>query len=179
MQSREIVPDDILALGNGEKIPADCIVVESHELRVNESALTGESKEISKKAQNQDDYLSEENHLFMGTYIVNGRCLARVIHTGMSTRFGKIAHLISTAEKELPLQEKVNNIAKYMVTVAIVTSIATGLLMVLRAPDLDAGAITEILILVLALSVSAFPEGFPVVLITTLALGAKRMSNRD
>ncbi len=173
ISSKERVPDDVLVLENGEKVPADCVVFEDFSLRVNESALTGESREITKSVSGGD------KELYMGTYIVNGRCLARVTHTGMNTKFGKIAHLISTAEKELPLQRKVNNIAKYMVTVAIITSIATGLLMATRAPNLGSTTITEILILVVALSVSAFPEGFPVVLVTTLALGAKRMSAKN
>lgn len=177
--SQEIVPDDIIYLGNGEKVPADCVLLESHDLRLNESALTGESKEINKSVPQATSEILDENTLFMGTYIVNGRCTARVTHTGMNTKFGKIAHLISTAEKDLPLQVKVNNIAKYMVTIAIIVSAATGLLMGIRAESLDSSTITEILILVVALSVSAFPEGFPVVLVTTLALGAKRMSDRN
>ena len=179
VKSQDLVPEDILVLGNGEKIPADCVIIESHELRVNESALTGESKEIAKKSVNVDQEPAEENQLYMGTYIVNGRCFAKIIHTGMNTKFGKIAHLISTAEKELPLQIKVNNIAKYMVVIALITTFATGALMAFRAPVLDSVAITEILILMVALSVSAFPEGFPVVLVTTLALAAKRMSDKN
>ncbi len=179
IDSKEIVPDDILVLGNGEKIPADCQIVESHELRVSEASLTGESKEISKSQVNSQNDPQEENLLFMGTYIVNGRCLAKVTHTGMNTRFGKIAHLISTAEKELPLAQKVNHIAKYMVVIAILTSVATGALMLFRTPELTNAATTEILVLMVALAVSAFPEGFPVVLITTLAVGAKRMSEKN
>ena len=178
--SREIVPDDIILLGNGEKISADCELIESFDLRVNESALTGESKEISKLVlPDINTQATDQNKIFMGTYIVNGRCLARVTHTGMNTSFGKIAHLISTAEKELPLQNKVNNIAKYMVTVAIIASIATGTLIVFRAPVLNTAVLIDILILMIALSVSAFPEGFPVVLATTLALGVKRMAEKN
>lgn len=177
--SREIVPGDLLVIGNGEKIPADCEILEAYELRINESTLTGESKEINKKTAKEGIQASDENRLFMGTYIVNGRCLARVIHTGMNTKFGKITYLISTAEKELPLQEKVNKIARYMVGVALIASVTTGTIMAIRSPILDSNTLTEILILVVALSVSAFPEGFPVVLITTLALGAKRMSKRN
>jgi P-type Ca2+ transporter type 2C len=179
IDSKNLVPDDIILLGNGEKIPADCLILESHELRVSEAALTGESKEISKKQYVENAEVSDENRLFMGTYIVNGRCIAKIVHTGMNTKFGKIAHLISTAVKELPLQIKVNNIAKYMVFIAITVSTTTGILMALRSENLDASTVTDILILVVALSVSAFPEGFPVVLVTTLALGAKRMSARN
>lgn len=170
--SRELVPDDVIVLGNGEKIPADCIIIENHNLKVNEATLTGESKEVTKNT-------TDQNLIYMGTYIVNGRCLAQVTHTGMNTKFGKIAHLITTAEKQLPLQKKVNDIAKYMVTIALISSVATGLLMLWRTPNVNAQSLTEILILVVALAVSAFPEGFPVVLATTLALGAKRMSQKN
>lgn len=176
--ARELVPGDIVLLGNGEKIPADCVILEEHELRVNESTLTGESKEISKDALLSGD-AADINKVYMGTYIVNGRAVAQVSHTGMNTKFGKIAHLISTAEKELPLQEKINKITKYMVIVAIVAASITGLLMLYRAGNLSEEVLITVLIAVVAMSVSSFPEGFPVVLATTLAVGAKRMSAKN
>jgi len=175
VESSHLVPGDILVLRNGEKIPADCILLEEKELRVNESVLTGESREIKKIAGNEKKY-SDENLVFMGTYIVNGRAIAKVIHTGMNTKFGKIAGLISITEKELPLQRKVNNIAKYMATLAIIISVLTGIIMLFRAEAINNEVIVSVLILVIALSVSAFPEGFPVVLITALSSGAYRMA---
>ncbi|MBI2112677.1 cation-transporting P-type ATPase [Candidatus Woesearchaeota archaeon] len=178
VQSVNIVPGDLLILRNGEKIPADCLLIEEKELRVNEAALTGESKETSKKIGSEKKY-SDENLVFMGTYIVHGRCIAKVLHTGMNTKFGKIAGLISSTEKELPLQKKVNRIAKYMVFLAIMISILTGLIILLRSTVLDKETFLSILILVIALSVSAFPEGFPVVLITTLATGAHHMAKKN
>src|SRR3989344_7023705 len=118
--SKEIVPGDLIILRRGEKIPADCIILEEKDLYVNESVLTGESKEIRKTAlKNEKDY-SDENMVFMGCFVVNGKCIAKAIHTGMNTKFGKIAGMISTAEKELPLQKKINNISKFMVTAAII-----------------------------------------------------------
>jgi len=170
VDSRELVPGDVIILGNGEKVPADCVLIEENELKVNESALTGESKEVEKE---------ENDMIFMGTFIVNGRCVAKVLQTGMSTRFGKIASMISTAEKELPLQNKLNRISKYMATIAIVISILTGLLMVFQAESLNSEILINILILVIALSVSAFPEGLPVVMITTLAVGAANMAKKN
>jgi len=175
VQSANIVPGDILILRNGDKIPADCILLEEKELRVNESVLTGESKDVKKKAGSKKKY-SDDNLVFMGAFVVNGRAVAKVIHTGMNTRFGKIAGLISTTEKELPLQRKVNNIAKYMATLAAVVSVLTGIIMLSRAEAITSEVIIGILILIIALSVSAFPEGFPVVLITTLSSGAYRMA---
>ncbi|HDQ88678.1 MAG TPA: cation-transporting P-type ATPase [candidate division WWE3 bacterium] len=188
--SEELVPGDILVLGNGEKIPADALILQSRDLRVNEAALTGEAKDVSKTAlecdlkeltngePNCEEEPDEKNTLFMGTYIVNGKCFAKVIHTGMNTKFGQIAHLISSAEKELPLQKKVNDIAKVMVVISIVFSVLTAGLMVFNAPVINNSVLVDALILMIAISVSAFPEGFPVVLITTLALGAKRMSDK-
>jgi len=178
IQSASIVPGDVLLLRNGEKIPADCLLIEEKELRVNEAVLTGESKESSKKICSEKKY-SDDNLVFMGTYIVNGRGVAKAIHTGMNTQFGKIAGLISTTEKELPLQKKVNKIAKYMVILAVVISVLTGLIMLSRSIVLNEETIFNILILVIALSVSAFPEGFPVVLITTLAAGARTMAKKN
>lgn len=178
LPSSSIVPGDIVILRSGEKVPADCVVIKANDLFVNESVLTGESKELEKKAASSSKY-GEENLIYMGTFIVNGKCVAKVIDTGMRTKFGKISNLISTAEKELPLQNKINKITKYMTFVALGVSIFTGILMMLRAETLNNENLIEILILVIALSVSAFPEGFPVVLITTLAAGSYRMAQKN
>ncbi len=176
--SKDIVPGDILLLRNGEKIPADCIVLEENGLLINESILTGESREIEKViAKNERDY-SEKNTLFMGSFIVNGKCIAKVIHTGMNTKFGKIASMVSIAEKELPLQNKFNKISKYMVIIAIVFSVLTGLFMIMTNPPSE-NLIIDALILMIALTVSAFPEAFPVVLITSLANGVHKMAQQN
>src|SRR3989338_5869391 len=97
----------------------------------------------------------------------------------MNTEFGKIAGMISTAEKELPLQKKVNSITKYMVSIALIVSILTGFVMLIRSVPISYELFIEVLIVVIALSVSAFPEGFPVVLMSTLASGAYRMAKQN
>ncbi|MBS3088971.1 cation-transporting P-type ATPase [Candidatus Pacearchaeota archaeon] len=176
--SKEIVPGDILLLRNGEKIPADCIVIEEKELLVNESILTGEVRETRKIAVKNEENYSEKNLIYMGSFIVNGKCFAKVVHTGMKTKFGSIASMISTAEKELPLQNKVNKISKYMAVVAVVFSILTGLFMIVGKPASE-NLLIDALILVIALAVSAFPEGFPVVLITSLATGVYKMAQKN
>jgi len=176
--SKNIAPGDIILLRNGEKVPADCIVIEEKELLVNEAILTGESNEIKKIVTSSERNYSEKNTLFMGSFIVNGKCLAKVIHTGMNTKFGSIASMISTAEKELPLQNKVNKISKYMAVVAIVFSVLTGLFMIFVSPPSES-LLIDATILMIALAVSAFPEGFPVVLITALAKGVYRMAQKN
>jgi len=177
--SREIVPEDIVVLRTGEKIPADCLILQEKELKVNESVLTGESKEIEKFAAKDEKVYKRENKIFMGTHIVNGKCIAKVLNTGMKTEFGKIAKMISAAEKELPLQKKVNQITKYMALAAVFFSVLTGIIMITKAGSFSYDVITGVLIVVIALSVSAFPEGFPVVLISTLASGARGMAKKN
>ena len=173
ISSAELVPGDIIMLKAGDRVPADCLLIDAIELRTNEAVLTGESHEIKKSGK------TKENQLYMGTYVINGKCKASVVRTGMQTEFGKIAGMISSAEKEMPLQAKVNKIAKYIAIVAIFFSIATGLIMISRGWPVTDVVIIEVLIVVIALSVSAFPEGFPVVLISTLATGAHRMARKN
>lgn len=176
--SKEIVPGDLITLRAGERIPADCVVLEQFDILVDESLLTGESKEIPKQACKNVDFASEEDKIYAGSFVIHGKCLAKVIDTGMKTRFGKIAGMISEAEKEHPLQKKVNGIAKYMAFVAIIVAILTGILILINSP-FSKELLFEVLILIIAISVSSFPEGLPVVLITTLSLGAYRMSKRN
>ncbi len=175
----EIVPGDILLLRTGERIPADCKVIHATDLKVNEAVLTGESTDVKKFAIKNSSKLRDENEINMGTYIVHGKCVAQVLHTGMNTKFGNIAGMISTAEKHLPLQDKVNDISKYMVYVGLTAAVLTGVVLIARADTITADVIINILIVVIALSVSSFPEGFPVVLITTLAAGVNRMAKQN
>ena len=176
---KEIVPGDILILRNGEKIPADCLILDEKELLINESILTGESHEIKKEiAQNLNKY-EDKNVLFTGSFIIHGKAIAKVIHTGMNTKFGKIAKLISKSEKELPLQKKVNSVAKYMAIIGAFFSILTGLIILYQTPGINNELIVEALIIVIAVAVSSFPEGFPVVLITALATGSYRIAKKN
>ncbi|OYT35049.1 MAG: cation transporter [Candidatus Aenigmarchaeota archaeon ex4484_52] len=179
IESKNIVPGDIIVLRTGEKIPADCIVLESKELLVNESALTGESKGVKKIAAKTEDKYGKENLVFMGTYVIEGKCIAKVLHTGMNTAFGKIAGMISKAEKELPLQKKVNDIVKFMAFVAICVSVLSGIIMLIKNIPFSSELLIEVIIVVIALCVSAFPEGLPVVLISVLAKGAWTMAGKN
>ncbi|MFH0905762.1 MAG: cation-transporting P-type ATPase [archaeon] len=177
--SKEIVVEDILLLRTGDKIPADCIILEQNNLSVDESVLTGESKEIKKIEIKCEDNYDDENKVFAGTFIVNGKCTVKVTHTGMNTKFGKIANLISTTEKELPLQKKINKICKIIAIVGIISAITVAILVLINARQITQKLIIEVLILTIAVSISAFPEGFPVVLISTLSFGAYRMAKNN
>lgn len=179
IHSKEIVPGDVLVLRNGEKIPADCIVLEEKNLLLDEAVLTGESKEVKKKPVKNTKNYEDENQVFMGSFVVGGKCIAKVVHTGMNTKFGGIAGMISTSEKELPLQKKINYIVRYMAILGSIFAILTGTIMLIREPGFDKKLIVESLMIIIAVAVSSFPEGFPVVLITSLASGSYRMAKRN
>ncbi|GIU69464.1 MAG: calcium-transporting P-type ATPase, PMR1-type [Candidatus Woesearchaeota archaeon] len=182
IDTKDIVPGDILILRTGERVPADCIILEEKDLKVDESLLTGESKEVkksSKTTEKTEDSFTQENMVYMGTFIIEGKCVARVVHTGMNTKFGSIAQSISTIEKDLPLQKKINKLIKQLVALALIVSFITGIFMILNNNPLTYDKIIEILIVVLALSIAAFPEGFPVVLIAALSNGAYRMAKKN
>ncbi|MEM4598507.1 MAG: cation-transporting P-type ATPase [Candidatus Diapherotrites archaeon] len=177
--SRALVPGDIVILRTGEKVPADCIILQEKDLKVDESVLTGESEEIKKSAFRHGALISDKNMLFMGTLIMNGKAVAKVESTGMATRFGKIASMVSKTEKHSMLQEKINKIAKVMVIVAILSAITSGAILISRNMPLTDIILVEIAIAVIALSVAAFPEGLPLVLIITLAVGVRRMAQKN
>ncbi|MEK6917799.1 MAG: cation-transporting P-type ATPase [Nanoarchaeota archaeon] len=177
--SNEIVPGDVLVLRNGERIPADCVILGEKSLLVDESVLTGESREIKKSAAKNSEKYSDENTLLMGSYIISGKCMVKVLKTGMSTQFGKIASMISKAEKDLPLRGKVNKISKYMALVAVIVAVLTGLITLAQTYPVSKENVIEILILVIAISVSAVPEGMPVALMSTLSIGAYRMAKKN
>lgn len=177
--SSELVPGDIVIFRTGERVSADCLILEESNSKFNESILTGESNDIGKTPGTSIESYTDENVIFMGAFVVHGRCVAQVLHTGMNTKFGKIAGMISTAEKKLPLQDKVNTISKYMAVVGITAAILTGIVLFMRTDVMTYESIVHIIIIVIALSVSSFPEGFPVVLTTTLAAGVNRMAKQN
>lgn len=176
--SRELVPGDIVLLRTGERVPADALILEANELRVNESVLTGESADLPKFAARDGDG-EDKHYVFMGTFVVSGRAVVRVTQTGMSSRFGAIARLISSEQKELPLQRKVNVLARYAIVVALFFAAATGIAYTFRAGAFTPSIFVDALIIMIALAVSAFPESFPVVLITTLSAGTHRMASQN
>ena len=176
--TKEIVPEDILVLRSGDRIPADCVILSEKNLMVNESILTGESSEVEKSSVKDIRNPEKENLLFAGSFIVDGKCIVKVIYTGMNTKFGKIAGMISTAEKELPLQKKVNSISKYTAITGITMALLTGFIFWFQS-DFSQNVWVEVFILVIAISVSSFPESLPVVLTTTLSVGAYKMAQKN
>lgn len=165
IDSRILVPGDIMLLEEGNKISADGRVVESIHMEVNEAALTGESLAVAKSPK------TDENEVLMGTIVAKGRGTIEVTATGMSTRFGQIAKKLTTIEQEeTPLEKKLAGVAKQLGVLAAVAAGGVGLFGYLhKTPPF------EIILTAISMAVAAVPEGLPAVITITLAVGTQRM----
>ena len=178
LDAAEVVPGDILILSHGQKVPADARVIESHSLRVDESALTGESIGVDKSAEPvaPDAPLAERTSMAFGsTYITHGAGLAIAVRTGMSTEVGQIAAtLAQMTERPTPFQIEVQKMARQMTAIVGVLAGVVALILVflLREPLVDVALNT------LTLAVATIPESLPIVLTFALALGAHQMAGR-
>jgi Ca2+-transporting ATPase len=167
--ARDIVPGDILVLAPGAKVAADGLVVQSVELRVDESVLTGESVAVAKGEAESGQAV------FAGTSVTAGRAEARVIATGANTEFGKIAHLTgSVGSKTTNLQIKLGQLARQLGIAALLVAVGVTCLGLFLGRDL-----IEMVMTGLSLSVAMVPEGLPAVVTITLALGATAMVRQN
>lgn len=178
INSEELVPGDIVLLYSGIRVPADTRLIHTVELKIDESILTGESLPVEKHShairEENLTYGDQKNMAFMGTIVVSGRAKGVVVETGMNTVFGKIAKEIKEAETvKAPLQDKIQKFANL---VGIFVVIASVLLFVM---GLFIGEpIKEMFMTAVATAVAAIPEGLPMVVTVTLAVGVMRMARR-
>lgn len=175
---KELVPGDLVCLESGDKISADMRIIEAHNLAVDESILTGESIPITKDSKVIKDenvsINSQSNMLFAGCNIVTGRGMAIVVGTGINTEIGKIADTLSNSrEEKSPLTIRMEKFSKQISTVIIVFSILLAILLYIKGFELN-----EILISVIALSVSALPEGLPLALTMALTIASNKMAKK-
>lgn len=173
----ELVPGDIIAIREGDKIPADARILSGHMLKVDEAVLTGESEPVMKDETAVSKKLSAiteaSNLLFKGTHAVSGNCRAVVYATGGATEIGRLAGTLAAIDTEIPLKRSIRYLSYGVVVLVVLMS---GLLFVLGiALGLPK---EEMFATVVSLSVSVIPEGLPVVLTLVLATGVWRMSRR-
>ena len=179
INSEEIVPGDIVSLDAGSTIAADIRLIESYEIRTLESILTGESLPIKKETSvlpENTPLADRKNMLFKGTTVVNGSGIGIVVKTGIETELGKIAtYLKEIKSDETPLQKKLSKLAKQLtIGVAILSVIILILGFVLMKPEKP----SDVIIFAIGLAVAAVPEGLPVVLTLTMAIGITRMAKK-
>lgn len=170
---------DYVLLESGDKISADMRIVEAHNLMVDESILTGESVQVNKNSEviNKENAIIAEqsNMVFSGTTVVAGRAKAIVVNIGLKTEIGKIAESINNAEEEKsPLTIRVEKLSKQISMLVLIVAIIIAVLLIMKDVPYH-----EIFLSVIALAVSAMPEGLPLALTMALTIASNKMAKKN
>lgn len=171
---REVVVGDILVLEQGDRVPADALLLEARELEVDESLLTGESVPVSKRAEALSGEPGGDGspEIFAGTILTRGRAIARVTATGIRSSIGRIGHSLASLETEAP---RLKTETSRIVTLCAAGGIAIACIVVILY-GLLRGSWLDALLAGIATAMSLLPEEFPVVLTIFLAMGARRIA---
>ena len=179
IDAEKLTIGDVVLLESGDKICADMRVIEAHNLTVDESILTGESINVSKT----NDLIEKENvtiaertnMVFSGTSVVTGRAKAIVVKIGLETEIGKIADSINTAvETKSPLTIRVEKLSKQISLLVLIVAIIITVLLIIKDVPYN-----EIFLSVIALAVSAMPEGLPLALTMALTIASNKMAKKN
>ncbi|MGY5216799.1 cation-translocating P-type ATPase [Clostridium butyricum] len=178
IKSTELVPGDVVFLSEGERIPADCIVLEPSNFSVDESILTGESEYVMKVSTTQSEKSTDywkKDILYAGTLCVFGKCTAIVKFTGINTEYGKIGKAISEAKDEpTPLQKKVSILVKNIAIAGVILCISVMVTSYFYSFNILNSILSGI-----SLAMAIIPEEFPVVLTVFLSMGAYRLAKNN
>ena len=176
--SSDIVPGDIVLLSSGDKISADLRLIEANNLTIDESVLTGESTSVTKTSStiNKDVILAErKNMAYAGTSVLSGRGIGIVTATGLNTELGEIAKKVNTTkDTKSPLTIRMEKFSKQITFLVIAMAILITIVLYSKGTS---GS--EIFLSVIALSVSAMPEGLSLALTMALTIGSNRMSKNN
>ncbi|MCL1853482.1 MAG: cation-translocating P-type ATPase [Peptococcaceae bacterium] len=175
----ELVPGDIVLVEAGDRIPADIRWLHTINVKVEESALTGESIPVEKHERVlEDEYLplgDRKNLGYMGTVVVHGRGSGVVVETGMDTEMGTIAGMLQQVqEEETPLQRRLAELGKWLVALSV-----GACLVVVLVGLLQGESFSKMFMAGVSLAVAAIPEGLPAIVTVALAIGVQRMVKRQ
>jgi len=177
VETRELVPGDVVILEAGDAIPADARLLDGAALQVAEAALTGESLPVGKQlpALPSDTPLADRrNMVYASTHVTAGRARAVVVATALATEIGGIATLAGTAkEPATPLEQRIAQFGRYVMIAAVAIFVAVTAIGLARGMPLG-----EILMLAISQVVGMIPEGLPVAMTIALAVGVQRMARR-
>ena len=180
INTTDVVPGDVVVLGEGDSVPADGRLLAAASLRVAEASLTGESVPVGKNT----DKLAEAkalgdraNMVFNGTSVTQGTGRAIVTSTGMRTQVGKIADLLqATDDDDSPLQKEMNYVSKILGIAVCIIAVVVLVALALTEGFQDIHDVIDSLLLAVSLAVAAVPEGLAAILTVVLALGVRRMA---
>ncbi|XP_027367159.1 calcium-transporting ATPase 4, endoplasmic reticulum-type-like [Abrus precatorius] len=199
LPAKELVPGDVVELKVGDKVPADMRIAElvSSTLRLEQGSLTGESEAVikmTKPVAEDTDIQGKKCMVFAGTTVVNGHCFCLVTHTGMDTEIGKVhkqIHVAGLSEEETPLKKKLNEFGE---TLTLIIGVVCGLVWLINVKyfltweNVDGWPrnfkfsfekCTYYFEIAVALAVAAIPEGLPAVITACLALGTRKMAQKN
>ncbi|MHC1786324.1 MAG: cation-translocating P-type ATPase [Christensenellales bacterium] len=188
IRSEDLVVGDVVLLEAGTAVPADCRLIESASVQIEEAALTGESVPVQKSiealrltGEAKDVPLGDRTNMaYMGSTVVYGRGRAVVVDTGMDTQMGKIADAISsTVEGDTPLQIKLNRLSRSLSWMVLAICAFIFVFSILRSGDFSLPAILETFLVAVSLAVAAIPEGLATVVTIVLSIGVTNMSKRN
>ena len=165
INSEDLTIGDIVILEEGNKVPADLILIDVNELTCDESNLTGEADAIQKEVTDE---------LYMDSNILSGNGIGVVKSIGMNTQIGEIAKIVQEDDEDTPLKAKVGKLGKTLSLIAIIVCIAIFILELIKGIP-----IVETFMTAVSLAVAAIPEGLPAVLTLTLALGMNEMAKSE
>lgn len=174
-----LVPGDIIVLSTGDKIPADARIIESSNLEVDQSILTGESNPVKKDVEmlygKNITSADRKNILFMGAIITRGKARAVVVRTGSQTEMGRIADLIEDKEVGLtPLQKRLKHLGYWLVMLSIGITLAIVVIGIFKGHSFY-----QMLLAGISLAVAAIPEGLPAIVTLVLAFGVQKMIKKN
>jgi len=188
VDSSLLVPGDIVMIEAGDYIPADIRLIESINLKIDESALTGESVPVEKDSEvllkEQTPIGDRLNMGYMSTIVTYGRGIGVVTETGMETEIGNIASLLNEVEDEMtPLQKKIDKLGKLLGLISIIVVVLIFIIGILRIGFDNLGnssqEILDLFMISVSLAVAAIPEGLPTVITVVLALGMRKMAEKN
>ncbi len=177
--SEELVKGDIVILEAGNYVPADCRLINSFQLKVEESALTGENLPVTKEAdmilQNNVALADKINMVFSTTIVVNGHAEAIVVETGMNTSVGKIANMILNDETpQTPIQKKLADVGKSLGIICLIICFAIFVIGIMKNIPIGEMFMTSV-----GLAVAAIPEGLPAIVTIMLSIGVTKMAKNN
>ncbi len=180
VKSEELVKGDIIILEAGDAVPADARILTAASLKVEESALTGESVPVDKFTQVLSGEVplgDRKNMVYMGSTVVYGRCVAAVCDTGMDTEMGRIAEALAKSEDgQTPLQKKLSQLSKILSYLVLGICVFVFLLNLLRNGTEN---LIDTFMIAVSLAVAAIPEGLAAVVTIVLSIGVTNMSKRN
>ncbi len=185
--SSELVIGDVILLEAGDAVPADARLIESASLKVEESALTGESVPVNKfidtlfLKDDKDIILAErKNMIYMGCSVAYGRATAIITATGMNTEMGKIANaLLVSKDSETPLQKKLTELSKILTWIVLGICILVFAIQLIRSQSFNFELALHSFMIAVSLAVAAIPEGLAAVVTVVLSIGVTNMSKKN